>query len=215
MSQRAIVIANGEIGDLSLMHTRLTGWEDALVVAADGGSRHALALGLRPLAIVGDFDSLDPAAPEAEGIHFEIAPAQKDETDLELALGYALAKNALRIVVLGATGLRLDMTIANVLLLLNPMPAGVRVELWAGTQTAWLIRPPGDDFGGQIGDTLSLIPLGRDASGITTQGLEYPLHDETLFIGYPRGVSNVLTEQQASVHLKEGAILAIHTPGKA
>ena len=107
------------------------------------------------------------------------------------------------------------MTIANVLLLLNPMPAEVRIELWAGSQTGWVIRPPGDNVVGQIGDTVSLIALAGDTHGITTQWLEYPLHDEALPVGSPRGVSNVLTAQQASVHLKQGAILAIHTPGKA
>ncbi len=218
MAHRAIVLANGELGGIETLRARLKGWGKALIVAADGGSRHAADLGLPVHVVIGDFDSLDGtsrAALSAGGAHFEVAPAHKDETDLELALLYAVQQGMDEIAVLGALGGRLDMALANVLLLAHPRLAGAHIELWSDSQTAWLIRPPGGEVRGQPGDTLSLIPLGGEAGGITTQGLEYPLKDGTLVFGPARGVSNVLTGGLAHVELKQGLLLAVHTPGRA
>lgn len=215
---RALVLANGLLGDVVQARDRVLRWEAPLVIAADGGYRHAAALGLKVDVVIGDLDSLDGdlrATLEASGTHVEAAPAEKDETDLELALLYAVRQGANPIAVLGALGGRLDMTLSNMLLLTHPALAGAHVELWNGTQTAWLIRPPGGEVGGAVGDTLSLVPLGGDALGITTQGLKYALRDERLAFGPARGVSNVLTEATARVSLREGLLLAVHTPGRA
>jgi thiamine pyrophosphokinase len=216
--ERAIVLSSGEIGDPEALRTRLVGWQEALVVGADAGSLHAPALGLTLNAVIGDFDSLSAqssAALEAQGVRVERAPAEKDETDLELALLYAARQGATRIAVLGALGGRLDMSLANVLLLAHPGLSQVRVELWHGSQTAWLIRPPGGEIGGQPGDTVSLIPLGGDAGGIETEGLVYRLHGATLRFGPARGVSNVMDSSAARVAFRTGMLLVIHTPGRA
>jgi thiamine pyrophosphokinase len=218
MTQRAIVLANGKIDDPATLRARLAGWVGAQVVAADGGSHHAVALDLHLDAVVGDLDSLEPglrATLDAAGTRLEIRPANKDETDLELALLDAARHGAEHIVVLGALGGRLDMTLANLFLLLHPQLTGMRIELWNDSQTAWLIRPPGDDLIGTPGDTLSLIPLLIDAEGITTQGLAYPLNDGTLEIGKARGISNVFTQSRGHIALRSGVLMAVHTPGRA
>ncbi len=218
MARRVIVLANGYIEDPAALRDRLAAWVGAAVVAADGGTRHAGPLGLLVERVIGDLDSIDPAlraSLEAQGARIEPSPAHKDETDLELALLRAAGEGAAHVVVLGALGGRLDMALANVLVLAHPRLAPLRVELWAGRQTAWLIRPPGGEVSGAPGDTLSLIPLGGDASGVTTAGLEYPLRGETLAFGPARGVSNVVVEQPARVDLREGLLLAVHTPGQA
>jgi len=102
------------------------------------------------------------------------------------------------------------------LLLLHPELSDVRIEIWSRKQTAWLIRPPGDDnVLGEPDDTLSLIPLLSDTKGITTQGLAYPLSDEILEAGKARGVSNIFTKRQAQVLLRSGVLMAVHTPGRA
>ncbi|MBN1430815.1 MAG: thiamine diphosphokinase [Anaerolineae bacterium] len=218
MTQRAIILANGEIVDIPTLKTRLAGWEGVPVIAANGGCRYAARLGLRLDAVVGDLDSLDPvlrATLSTAGTRLEVRPAHKDETDLELALLDTVRHGADYIVVLGALGGRLDMTLANTLLLLHPQLARVRVELWNGSQTAWLICPPGDDLIGAPDDTLSLIPLSGNAEGITTQGLAYPLNDETLEIGKARGISNVFTQNRAHISLRLGSLMVVHTPGRA
>jgi len=217
--QHAIVLANGEIQDADELRERLAGISSgALVLAANGGSRHVQALGLTPDLVIGDLDSISPALREqfeAQGVAVRQAPARKDETDLELALLHAAAQGAEQIVVVGALGGRLDMTLANILLMTHPALGSTHIELWTGSQTAWLIRPPGADVRGQPGDTLSLVPLAGDAIGVTTHGLEYPLADDVLVFGPARGVSNVITAPGARVELREGLLLAIHTTGRA
>ena len=97
-----------------------------MVVAADSGVAHALALGLAVDVAVGDFDSLDPRvleAVEAAGTRVERHPAAKDATDLELAIDVAVGLGAARIVVLGGHGGRLDHFLANALVLAAPQLA--------------------------------------------------------------------------------------------
>jgi thiamine pyrophosphokinase len=215
MNDRAIILANGSIYDADILKTRLQPWKEAIVIAANGGVQHAEKLGLNIDMVIGDLDSLDEevgAALEATNVHTVRVAAQKDETDLELALLYAAEMGVRHIVVLGGFGDRIDMSLSNLLLLTHPNLAAVRIEYWYGRQTAWVIRPPGDAIHGQPGDTLSLIPLAGDALGIITHELYYPLNDETLVFGPARGVSNVLTSSSARVDLGSGILLAVHTP---
>jgi len=218
MAQQTIVLSNGEIDELATVRQRVRAWGQALVIAADNGVRFAGPLGLFPNIILGDLDSLDPelrALFDKESVSVIQVPAEKDETDLELALLEAAHRGAEHIVILGAIGGRLDMTLSNVLLLTHPDLLDVRVELWDADQTLWIIRPPGGEVFGQPGDTLSLIPIGGDASGVTTHNLHYPLENETLVFGPARGISNVLTADHAHVNLTDGLLLAVHTPGRA
>ena len=216
MESITVVLANGVIEDFPLIRRRLESVQVDSVLAADGGIRHAADLGLHVDLIVGDLDSI-PTENEKLSISAKLErhPAQKDETDLELALQAALDHSAARVVVLGATGGRLDMTIGNTILLALPAFKDRRIELWHNRQTVWLIRPPGDEITGQPGDTLSLIPLGGGASGITLENMLYPLQDGALAFGPLRGISNRLETDSAYVSIKSGLLLAIHSPGTA
>ena len=194
------------------------------VIAADGGTRHALTAGIVPAHIIGDLDSLPPgqrADLERQGTVFHPHPPAKDETDLELALLWAAASGKKQdasdkhptscIIVLGALGGRPDQAFANLLLLALPALVAHTVIIADG---AWTIRCL---HGGQThtlygtpGDTLSLIPLNGPAIGIHTTGLAYPLHDETLHVGPARGVSNAFTAEQATVALQQGTLWCFH-----
>jgi thiamine pyrophosphokinase len=77
-------------------------------------------------------------------------------------------------------------------------------------QEAFVIRDTAQ-VGGRPGDTVSLIPIGGDAVGVTTSGLEYALDEETLKFGPARGVSNVLAENSAEVHVRQGLLLCVVT----
>lgn len=214
MVHRTLILANGDILDGSALKERIDAWSPDQVIAADGGSRHASALGLKIDLVVGDLDSIEADQREMlleQGTQFEHFKAEKDETDLELALLRAFEQGATEIAVVGIVGDRLDMVLANIHLLtlnaLNP----IRTELWLGRQTAWLIRPPGEEFEGAPGDTLSLIPVKGEAMGVTTTGLAYPLQGETLYLGSSRGISNVMEQEDCRVDLETGILLAVHT----
>jgi len=181
------------------------------VIAADGGAAVALKLGLHPRVVVGDLDSLPirvRSRLEKEGCLFEQHPPHKDETDTELAIQYALAHGSDEVVLLGAAGGRLDHALANVFLLGMPALEKVRARIVAGRTEVWLLRGGRTmDIHGQPGDTVTLLPVGQAAVGVTTTGLEWKLHDDTLPFGLARGVSNVMTSDTARVALREGLLL--------
>lgn len=186
---------------------------DDLIIAADGGARYCLELGLTPHVVVGDFDSLDPASLkslEQAGVELERYPERKDFTDLELALQHACQRGADEILVLAALGGRWDQTLANLLLPASQALCCTRITLIDGAQEIHLLRA-GErlDLQGRPGDTVSLIPLKGDAVGVVTQGLEYPLAGETLYFGSTRGISNVLLDEFSWVSLQEGMLLCI------
>jgi len=185
-----------------------------LIIAADGGAASALAQGWQPHILVGDLDSAPPdvcARVKACGAEVLRYPARKDETDTELALRTALDRGAQQVYLLGALGGRFDHALANLLLLALPELAGVRVTILAGRQRIFAIRHRAE-IPGRPGDLVSLLPLGGDAIGIWTTGLEYPLQGGTLRFGAARGISNVITQPPAEVRLESGLLLAIVTP---
>ena len=184
---------------------------DAYVIAADSGLTQAVALGRYVDLAVGDFDSVDLVALRAAadaGTKIERHPAAKDETDLELGLAAAVALEAERVVVVGGHGGRVDHFIAGALLLASSRFAGVRVTAHVGSAVINVVR---DEvvIAGEVGSLVSLIPVGGDAEGVWTDGLEYKLCGETLRAGSTRGVSNVLVESAATVTLERGVLLAV------
>ena len=211
---KALILVNGELYEPDVLRSRIHAETFDLVLGADAGARLAGILNVTLDAIIGDMDSLSDL--EEQGIgntKFVSYPAEKDETDLELALLYAEGHGADQIVIVGAMGGRMDMTIANILLITRTNLSSCRIKVWQGEQTGWTIKPPGEDISGHPGDTVSLIALVGAASGITTKGLKYSLKDEGLTFGSARGISNLLEVPSAHVKLSEGLLLAVHTPG--
>jgi thiamine pyrophosphokinase len=206
---RAVIFANGILNDPRQTLAALQAGDT--VIAADGGARHCQALGVHPAVVIGDFDSLtagELAQLEREGSQVVRYPERKDFTDLELALQHAVAIGADEILVLAALGARWDQTLANLLLPAAPGLEHVRIRLLDGPQEIALLRSGEVHIlTGQAGDTVSLVPLGGHAHGITTDGLEYPLTDGTLYFGATRGISNVLLGERASVRLEDGLLL--------
>jgi thiamine pyrophosphokinase len=186
----------------------------AAVVAADGGVDHALALGLSIDLAVGDFDSVTAAglaAVEAAGARVERHPPEKDATDLELALDAAAALDPRRLLVVGVAGGRLDHLLAGLLLLGAERYAHLELDAVAGDALVNVIRGA-RELEGEPGELVSLLPLGGDAEGVTTEGLRYPLAGETLAAGSSRGVSNEFAAARARVRVACGVVLAVR-PG--
>ncbi len=206
---RTFIFANGNLDNPPSI---LNGIQPSdLVIAADGGTHHCRSIGIVPQVIIGDLDSLeesDVAFYHSMGTEIIKFPAQKDETDLELALRLAVKRASTQAYIIGGMGARWDMTIANVLLAAHPQFSGISICLLDGHDTLTILHGACQmDFPGHRGHTLSLIPLGGDAQGITTSGMEYPLEDETLYFGSPRGVSNIIIGDPAWVSLRQGTLL--------
>ena len=210
---KALILANGELYKADVLRKRIHAEEFDLVLGADAGANNADALDVTVDAIIGDLDSLSDLKHGSSNAKVISYPAEKDETDLELAILYAEKKGAEEIAIVGAMGGRMDMTIANVLLIAQPGNHSCRIEIWHGEQTGWVIKPPGEDISGHPGDIVSLIPIGGCASGITTRGLKYFLNNEELDIITIRGISNQMQKSSAHITLSDGLLLVIHTPG--
>lgn len=207
---RAIIFVNGELRNPGAARTLIR--PDDVIIAADGGARHALALGLIPTAVIGDFDSLSEAEVRVfsdMGVHMLRFPKTKDDTDLELALAHAVRAGYCPIILVGANGGRLDQELGNISLMSNPDFIGSDVRLDDGTTEAFFITTQ-SSIHGKAGDTVSLIPWGNPVEGVSTDGLAYPLHDETLFPYRTRGISNQMLAETAKVSLKRGLLLCVH-----
>lgn len=183
----------------------------ATVIAADSGLDRALALGWSVDVVVGDMDSVSDSAlvaAEAAGTELVRHRAEKDETDLEIALALAVERGATHLVVVGADGGRFDHLLANALVLASPWLSSVQVEARFGPTVVRVVRDA-VTLTGRPGALVSLLPVHGAAHGVVTEGLRYPLRAETLEPGSPRGMSNELEETTARVSLGAGVLLAI------
>ena len=214
----ALILADGSVPPAATLERVWPGWSAGvdLVIAADGGARHAAVAGRRLDLWVGDGDSIDPsdlAALEASGVAVRRSPVDKDESDAELAILAAIDAGARRVTILGALGgERIDHGLANVWLLGHPRLAGCDTRLLDAAVRIRLVGPGRTDLPGRIGDLVSLLPFGGDATGVTTQGLRYPLRGEALPSGPSRGLSNVRDVGDAALTLESGRILVVETP---
>ena len=199
-----VVVASGQGPAVAVPAARM-------VVAADGGLDRALSLGLPVDVVVGDLDSVSPAAlarAEAGSVRVVRHPQAKDATDLELALDEAAALGASRVLVVASDGGRLDHLLASLLLLASGRYAALELDALVGEALVHVVRGE-RALPGTAGELLTLLPLGGPAVGVTTDGLAYPLAGETLDPGTTRGVSNVFTGPQARVAVDSGVLLAI------
>jgi thiamine pyrophosphokinase len=209
---RAIIFANGEISDLM----RTARWLEPgdYLICADGGARHCQQFGLRPHALIGDMDSIPPELLSQwadGGVLVERHPPDKNETDLELAIEFAVQRGAKRILLLGALGGRLDHTMGNILLLARAS-LGTPIFVADGAQLAQvLVGPARLVLDAPEGSTVSVIALSDQVTGITYRGLEYPLDHFTLPIGSTRGMSNVVSTPPATIQIEDGRLLVVQT----
>lgn len=182
-------------------------------VAADGGLDLALRLGVDVEAVVGDMDSVDPAAlaaSEASGTQVLRVSPEKDETDLELAIDWALGQDVGSLVAIGGGGGRLDHLLGNVAALSAPRLARTKVEAWLGRAFVAAVRPGLPvEIGVRQGSLVSLLPQHGGATGVETHGLRWPLRGEELPPGSCRGVSNESTSSSVRVEVTGGCLSVI------
>ena len=208
--QRIIILANGELPDLNKAQA-LLGAND-LIMCADGGTRHALALAVKPYLIIGDLDSAEKDTLQKfrdDGVQIELYPRDKNETDLELAINRAIELNPKQILIVAALGGRLDQTLANITLLTDLRLSAFNIRLDDGVEEIFLCRDQARVHG-RTGDIVSLIPWQGAVSEIQTKNLKWPLHKETLYPDKTRGISNEMTDDTASISIGSGLLLIVH-----
>lgn len=186
---------------------QLAAQPDTLLLAADGGANALQQLGLCPALILGDNDSRAPNC-FAEAAHI-CYPAEKDFTDGEAALRYACSHSSGSIFLFGALGGRVDHLLTNLLLPLAVCADPSRIELIDDQVHGYYVCGQ-RTIPGKRGDLLSLVPL-TAISGLSLQGLAYPLQDFDLQLGSSRTMSNSFSADAARIDLRSGCLLAFHS----
>lgn len=201
----ALIIGNGNDVEKSLI-------EDInieYVICADGGLEKAEKLNLKPNLILGDFDSVSYNVLEKykklniETITF---PIEKDYTDMELAIEYACNKGFKDVVLIGASGTRLDHTIANILLLEKYSLLEINIEIIDNNNYISIISNNAHiKIHNKKGYFVSLVPVTETIEGLTLEGFKYPLNNVNVKRGSTLCISNEIIEDIGVVKLIKGS----------
>lgn len=200
---RAVIFSGGSYGDPSFYKNELK--EDDFVITADAGADFAQRLGIKINVAIGDFDTLDVKKIVADEI-IKLNP-EKDYTDSFEAVFLAKERGFSEVLMFGASGSRLDHSLANIFLLKKAKDMGINLTLCDEnnivyiTENELLVKK-------KEGYHLSVIQL-TDAIGITLKGLYYPLNEKDAALGDMIGISNEFTEEEAKISVKKGTLLVI------
>ena len=211
MNKRCYIAGAGEFYE-----KELPGQED-YVIAADGGYAALTSRGITPDLVVGDFDSLSPDLFDAVSNHPNVirSPAEKDETDMMLAVEQGLESGCKTFIINGGLGGRLDQTIANIQILAYIAQKGARGVL-LGPDTCVTSVKNGEvrlNPGKTERGTVSVFCAGDKAEGVTLRGLKYPLENAVITSVYPIGVSNEFLGIPATISVKTGTLIVIWDGG--
>jgi thiamine pyrophosphokinase len=208
--ERIVIFANGTLRDLDAARRLIR--PDDVLLAADAGASHMLRMGLLPGHVVGDLDSLpavDLDALKASGVSLHPYPKDKDQTDLELAINFALEADHHNLLIVAAFGGRLDMILSNLCLLTRPDLRELEVAMDDGIERAFFIYKQAL-ISGQVGDTISLLAWGAPVEHVTTSGLRWPLKDAHLEPHETRSISNEIMGGDVTIRIGSGSLLCIH-----
>ena len=219
MSKRIVIVSGGKVEDDFALSV-LESVEQEYIIAVDRGMEFLYRHRIMPSYIVGDFDSVnkdigDYYRNETNVPIREYVPV-KDASDTEIAIKLALTLGCSELIILGATGGRIDHLWANVQCLMIPLKAGVDAKIMDSQNMIRLI-------GGEthlkkedaFGPYFSLFPLGAEVYGVTIQGAKYPLRNHTLTPYDSLCVSNEIKDDEVVIDFVSGTLILMQTRDKA
>ena len=204
---RAFIVCGGEIYPQNISE-RPEG--DDIVIAADSGYKNAQELGIAVNVLVGDFDSLSDI-PDG---NFEIVrvPAEKNETDAQLAVNIALTRGADELVIIGSTSGRFDHALSLMHILEDMWEKKVRGYIVNGQNRVRYVKNSGHILlRSQNYKYFSLIAAGETVKGVSIEGAKYPLIKKTLERRNQFAVSNEILKNAALITVKKGAVYIIES----
>lgn len=200
---RAVIIGNGDIKNYGYIKSLIKA--DDYIICADGGLRHLKGLGINADIAMGDFDS----AEAVKDIRVISYPIDKDLTDGEIAVNYAIRNGYSEILMIAMTGSRLDHTLTNIMLLTK----SDKMCLIDDINEIYVIRDE-LEITDKKGKTLSIIPINGNLTSVHSEGLKYELNGETLFFATGKGNSNIITDNFCRIRIKEGIGMVIINNGE-
>ena len=206
----AVVISNGNKPSIDLTK-KIVGNSD-IVYCCDGAANWAKENDIRIDILLGDMDSIFSDTLDyynSSPIEVIILNKEKDMTDTQYAADLAVENGADSITIIGAVGSRIDHSLANMHVLVRLFKKGIHAKIIDDNNTIYVLGKGENIIQGEIGECVSILPVGRSVTISKTFGLYYPIKDKTLFVEEPIGVSNVFTENKAILDIKEGEVFII------
>lgn len=206
------IILNGEIQDYKIMKNIISKQHYDYIICADGGANHAYKMNINPNYILGDLDSINKniiSYYKDKNVIFKKFPSKKNETDTELCIYLAQQINASQVDFIGSLGGRIDHMLANIKLLDYLKEVHIYGRIISEKEYIYIAVDEEMIIDGEVGDTVSVIPIKGDAKGITLTNLEYPLTNFYMKYSSPIGISNVMLENQCKVSVDKGTVLII------
>ena len=185
--------------------------ETQYIIAVDGGANMLSKQNIIPDVLIGDMDSIDKDVYrilKQNNTKVIIHPKEKDQTDSELAISYAIDRGFKEVIITGFVGDRFDHMIATINYL-SKLLTKLKVKIIQNNEDIYFVTNS-LQFSGKINDEVSIIPLHTDAEGVLTEGLQYELHHELLQLSSTRGISNVINNPTVSILLKKGVVMVVH-----
>ena len=211
---KTLIVAGGELSSAFLMSFMKTDPPD-YVIAADRGLDVLAEAGIRPDLVLGDFDStvLGPGLFAGQGTACEVYPREKDFSDMESAFRAAIERGSTEMMVLGATGGRMDHFLANVMDLRIPLAAGIPACIVDEQNTIRLMdRPFVLRRQETRGKYVSLLPLSETVEHVSLRGFRYEAEDITLKQNCASyGISNEMAAETAEVNFREGILILVES----
>ena len=211
---KAVILTGGTPPEKNIFEASVANMN--FLIGVDGAAATLIDYGITPNVLIGDFDTASSDhvdTLEKMGVKIVRLAADKNETDTEAALEYALASGADDIIIFGAVGSRFDHVLANVYLLIMADQAGVKCRI-ADADTEFTVSNKDTDVYGRAGQTLSLLPLTGDVC-VTATNLKYPLESLMLKQSHTRGISNIMLGSTAHLKITGGYILIYKTGSDA
>jgi len=206
---KTVIVANGTLSETDGLLSRIQ--QADMVIAADGGAVHLHHMGIIPRIIIGDLDSVPESILsffKEKQVEILKHPVRKDQTDMELCMEYAINHGCTDLLIMGATSTRLDHTLANIFLLRRLADQGIPTTIFDAYNAIHIVVSR-LTLTGRPGDLISVIPVSDHVKGLTLEGLEYPLTDQSLCMGTTMGISNVFRQDTVEISLKSGTVLVI------
>lgn len=205
---RFIIIGNGDIDNIEIFKRIIK--KNDIIIAVDGGYDHIGKLLLKPDYLIGDMDSIKNLPRNDHSIKIIKYPKEKDKTDTEIAIEFAVKNKASEILLFGMTSRsRMDHSLNNIFLLENLANRGINNILFVNSFTRLSAVKGNTIIHKKNGELVSLIPLSKKVEGITTTGLKYRLENDSLLRDKARGISNIIISKEAEIRFNKGMLLVI------
>lgn len=185
--------------------------KDDLVIAADSGYNNALLMSASVDIALGDFDSLADPSVIPDSVEKITVPAEKDQTDTQLALDLAVSRGADDIVIIGGLDGRLDHTMSNLAILEAMYDASIHCVITSGQNRVRYIRSTSTLIAKSGFNYISLISADETVKGVSVEGCKYPLKNTKLSRKFQYAVSNEIVGNCALISVKKGGIFLIET----